>query len=293
MTRIAAVVCTRDRPDQLARCVAALAPQLRRTDVGIVVDSASKNRRAVADVAERVGFRLVRVDQPGLSRARNAGVEAAEAAGVPVVAFTDDDCMVGEQWAKKLSAPFGDFSVGFVTGAVDGDRQARLPIAVTAPNAVPRRFSHGDDPTTCGHGANMAFLVEALREIGGFDDTLGAGSPLRAAEDTDAFWRVLAAGWHGQFEPEARVTHSQWRSTGEALRTSYGYGIGLGALASKGLRRQQDGARRLLKVALWDNGVRRAGSDLWAGYEAGAASSLVRVVGVAVGAARVALSEEG
>jgi GT2 family glycosyltransferase len=283
--RIAAVVCSRDRPQLLAGCLAALAPQLRAGDDRVVVDSASVDAAAVRAVAEAAGFRLVRVDRPGLSVARNAGIAAVDAAATPVVAFTDDDCVAGDRWAARIAAPFADPAVGFVTGSVASDRDARLPIAVTAPGATARRFGPGHDPTRCGHGANMAFRVEALDAVGRFDESLGAGSRLRAAEDADAFWRLLDAGWAGAFDPDVRVTHAQWRSTSEALRTSYGYGIGLGALASKGLRRRQAGARRLLRVGLWDNGLRRAGADLRAGYQTGAASSFVRAAGVAVGAA--------
>lgn len=289
-TPLAAIVCSRDRPEQLARSLAALGPCLRPGDEPIVVDSASRDAGAVAAVARGAGFRLVRVERPGLSIARNAGLAATDA---PVVAFTDDDCIAEAGWAEGLSAAFDDPAVGFATGWVGSDRESRLPIAVSAPGAAARRFVAGADPTTCGHGANMAFRASALAGIGGFDETLGAGSRLRAAEDVDVFWRLLAGGWEGVFDPNVRVVHSQWRSTRQALGTSYGYGIGLGALAAKGVRRYQPGASRLLRIGLWDNGVRRAGRDLRNGYQTGVASSLLRAAGVAIGAATVSIRRRG
>ena len=280
--RFAAVVCTRDRPEQLARSLTSLAANLRATDERVVVDSASVDAAAVAAVAADAGFRLVRVEQPGLSRARNAALDALD---VDIVAFTDDDCTVDPGWSAAIEAAFADPTVAFAAGPVLADRQTKLPLAVD-PSTEPRRFSGDDDPTTVGHGANMAFRREAIVAAGAFDVDLGAGARLRAAEDTDAFWRLLRDGWTGVFVPEAKVTHAQWRTTREALRTSYGYGMGVGAMARRGVAREQRGAWGVLGHGLWRDGVVRGARDLRAGYQTGALSSWLRAVGVAVGAVR-------
>lgn len=279
---IAVVVCTRDRPALLAESLAALAADLAPDDERVVVDSASVDTDAIAAVAAEHGFTVVRAPLPGLSRARNVGLAATCA---PVVAFTDDDCRVAPGWAAGVGAAFEDPALGFLTGAVDADREARLPIAVGGHDAV-HDLDAVADPTACGHGANMAFRRVALDGIGGFDEDLGAGGPLRSAEDVDIFWRLARAGWRGRHDPANRVTHVQWRSTAGALRISFGYGIGLGAMAVKGVRLGRHEGWRILARGLWDNGLQRAWLDLRNGYQAGAASSLVRTGGVAVGVAR-------
>ena len=172
-----------------------------------------------------------------------------------------------------------------MTGPVLADREAKLLVAVD-PSTEHRRIRAGADPTTAGHGANMSFRVEPLRQIGGFDVELGAGARLRAAEDTDAFWKLLARGWEGVYDPTARVTHEQWRSTGQALRTSFGYGMGFGAMAARGARRHEPGAWGLLGQGVWHDGIARSGRQLREGYQSGALSSVVRAAGVVVGAAR-------
>ena len=189
---IAVVVCTRDRPALLAESLAALGADLGPDDERVVVDSASVDRAAIASVARAAGFRVVRVERPGLSRARNAGLAATSA---PVIAFTDDDCRVTPGWAAGVAAAFAaDESLGFLTGGVDADRDTRLPIAVGGHDAA-HDLDAVADPTACGHGANMAFRRSALDEVGGFDEDLGAGGPLRSAEDVDIFWRLGRAGW--------------------------------------------------------------------------------------------------
>jgi hypothetical protein len=67
--RVAVVICTRDRPAQLETALAAAVAHARSSDDLIVVDSAS-TQPAVGQVAAAAGARVVRVDAPGLSRAR-------------------------------------------------------------------------------------------------------------------------------------------------------------------------------------------------------------------------------
>jgi glycosyltransferase involved in cell wall biosynthesis len=283
---VTAVLCTRDRPALLEGALAALVPALGDGDRCVVVDSASVDGAATAAVARAAGVEVLRADRPGLSRARNVGVAAAT---TPIVAFTDDDCRPKAGWARGIAAAFaaGD-DLGFVTGAVDADGDARLPLAVSG-DRTPRSIVAGDDPTTCGHGAHMAVRRDALDAIGGFDEHLGAGGPLHAAEDSDAFHRLLCAGWSGAFDPSIEVSHVQWRTTGEALKVSYGYGVGVGAMGMKAVRRHRRGGWAVLGRGVWRRGIAGAARDLRNGYQTGALSSTVRAGGVVVGSLRGAL----
>lgn len=228
-TPISLIVCTRDRPALLDRALEALAPAVRPQDQLVVVDSASTDA-AVRAVALRHTEVVVRCDAPGLARARNAGIAASDR---PVVAFTDDDCRPGPGWTSTIAARFAaDGSLGFVTGRVEADRLVGVPISVLT-DTEEKAFASSEDLHGIGHGANMAFRREALSAIGGFDELLGAGALFPAAEDTDAFWRVLGAGWRGLYAPESVVTHVQWRSKADKLRVQYSYGRGEGALAAK------------------------------------------------------------
>src|SRR6185312_12257622 len=68
------IVCTRDRPADLARCLDALAASNRTPDETIVVDNSPRTPAARDVVGARPGVRYVLAPEPGLSRARNAGV---------------------------------------------------------------------------------------------------------------------------------------------------------------------------------------------------------------------------
>jgi cellulose synthase/poly-beta-1,6-N-acetylglucosamine synthase-like glycosyltransferase len=235
----------------------------------------------VADAAHDRGFRSIRLDRPGTSRARNAGWAAATA---PLIAFIDDDCLVTEGWSERIEAAFADPSVGFVTGRVEADREASLSTSVFL-EAESRRFERADDPGSFGGGSNMAFRRTAIASVGGFDEGMGPAAPLRAAEDQDLFWRLTRAGWAGVYDPAIRVTHRQWRTPAQAIRRQLAYGVGAAAVAVKAIRMGDPQGWRYLRARLWRDGIAQAGRALRKGYKSGAVGDAVRVVGVLGGAA--------
>jgi cellulose synthase/poly-beta-1,6-N-acetylglucosamine synthase-like glycosyltransferase len=279
----------------LRETLVSLVENLRTSDEVIVVDSASRpgSVKAVVDSLSargRASLRVVRQDVPGASRARNAGLAAARA---PLVAFTDDDCLVTEDWTARIEQAFRDPRVGFVTGRVLGDLDVQLPLSLMVDTKV-RRFEGPGDPATYGMGNNVAFRRSALVGVGGYDEAMGPGTPIHAAEDQDLMWRVASAGWAGVYDPAAVVVHRQWRGRRGSLAQSFRYGIGAGAVAVKAIRIRRREGWEILLARLWRDGVVQALRDLQAGYEWGAVAGLVSVPGVAVGMLRGArLSLDG
>jgi glycosyltransferase involved in cell wall biosynthesis len=251
----------------------------------LVVDSASATSET-ARVAAEFGIKTIRVDEPGLAKARNAALRQTTAA---IAAFTDDDCTPRDDWAQAIRARFTKAAaegerLGFVAGRVVAEGEGQ-PVSVLL-GAVPRRYSGGDDASYIGHGANLAISRECWESLGGFDELLGIGATLRSAEDTDLMWRALREGWVGHFDPHAVVSHSQWRGRAAALRASYGYGVGAGALRSKVGRMAGHQAARRFAAGSLRNTAKLIAADARSGYEFGVAVNLVRAAGIAVGRAR-------
>jgi glycosyltransferase involved in cell wall biosynthesis len=281
---VSVVFATRDRPDMARAAVQSARAALRPSDELIVVDSASADPDAVRSACGDVTT-FIRLERPGLSRARNAGWRAASR---PIVAFTDDDCSVPSDWTAKFSAAMGEPAIGFATGSVVGDRDAALQSA-TMVDASPRRIEGAQDPVRFGSGANMAFRRATLEEINGFDEALGSGTRLRSAEDHDAFWRALRAGWVGVYDPTIVVTHRLWRSRMKSLGRQFGYGVGAGALAMKVIRSGDRDGWRFLRKRVWSEGPAAAVKSLGKGHESAAAAQAAGALGAAVGAVRVAV----
>jgi glycosyltransferase involved in cell wall biosynthesis len=225
---ISVVVCTRDRPAALARCLDALARLDHAPFEVVVVDNASRD-----DAAERIvaatPFRYVREDRPGLDRARNRG--AAEAR-FDLVAYTDDDAEAEPGWLSGIAGAFAGSEVAGVTGRV-------LAADLSTPaQRLFERYGHGMDKgetarlfrydrlgafgriavQAVGVGANMAFRRAALEAVGGFDPVLDVGTPARGAGDLDIFHRLLRAGFTLRYEPSARVRHHHRREMAELRR---------------------------------------------------------------------------
>jgi GT2 family glycosyltransferase len=237
-------------------------------------------------VAAAAGVRLARCEVPGASRARNLGLAVTTA---PVVAFTDDDCLVHPGLPAALEQDFSDSAIGFVCGAVRAER-ADGPTVSTIQGETPLIFAGPQDPREIGHGASMAFRREALRSVGGFDERLGAGATLHGSEDKDVFWRLLRSGWTGRYDPDVIVTHRQWRSRARVVTTNFGYGVGAGAFAAKVVRIEGRPGWRMLLDRIWDHGLNAAVKAARARHEQGVLDSLASTGGVVVGALRGAVT---
>jgi glycosyltransferase involved in cell wall biosynthesis len=277
--RLAVVVCTRDRPQQLGETLVALRAAVDPDDELLVVDSASVTDETV-DVATAAGYRVVRAARPGLSVARNIGL--AETAA-ELIAFTDDDCVPRPGWTVALATAFADPKVGVVTGrlvAASGGNQLTVDLGDAF------AFDATSDPAEVGAGACMAFRRAAIEGVGGFDEALGAGTPLRSGEDHDAFWRVVRAGWTGWHEPGAAVEHRDWRSRTDLVRMGWAYGLGAGAVAMKAARVDPATGWSLMRKRVVRDGFGKSVRFLAKGWERPALTCLLYAAGATFGAAR-------
>jgi GT2 family glycosyltransferase len=286
--RLSVVVPTRDRAGMLDRCLAALAADLEDGDEIVVVDSASSDPGAVDAIAQRHGARVERCRRPGASLARNTGWRAARH---ELVGFADDDVVVRPGWATALVAALADPEVAFVTGRVvvpGAQHGAERPVAVSS--RTEREALHPGLMGDLGASANLAVRRSALDRVGGFDETLGPATWAASAEDLDLFDRLFREGFAGLFEPAAVVEHDQWRTRRQLVRLDWGYGKGMGVRLARLARWDRSRARRLLREAVVDQGIRPVLDDLRHGYEFGAITVATRtlgtLLGVVVGTAR-------
>jgi glycosyltransferase involved in cell wall biosynthesis len=270
---ISVVVCTRNRPAMLADALSSIRSACPPEMEVIVVDSASTTGET-REVALASSCIYVRSDIPGLSIARNVGLRHSTR---EVVIFTDDDCRAEPGWHEVLRRHFESPRVGAVTGQM---RHHEVPF----PTGSERTFSRPVEGLDAGHGAIMAFRRELTLGLGGFDNVLGAGRRLAAAEDLDMFCRVLEAGATIVHDPACAVVHMNTREGDDFAALLRGYGLGLGALGNKWLRRHAATGLRLNAIVVrravrqWvrdrrDRRARRGAQALLAGYLSGFASA--------------------
>jgi len=227
------VICTRDRPEELARCLAALPRQTLRPTQVIVVDNASRDGRT-KEAALAAGVDYVREDRPGLDIARNTG--AKQATG-EIVAFTDDDVDLHPRWLERMVAAFVTPAVAAVTGLVLpaeletepqryfethwGFGRGYRPIAFDGEFFASDR-AYGCPAWEIGAGASMAFRREIFAKAGFFDERLDVGAA-GCSGDSEYWHRVLSSGGVCRYEPAAVAFHYHRRDAAGLSKQIYYY----------------------------------------------------------------------
>ena len=97
--RFSVIVCTRDRPQDIARCVPSILATVGPSFELIVVEQSTTDaaERVVAALADP---RIVLLRDRSAGKARGENAAVARARG-DVLAFTDDDCTVPTDWLRR------------------------------------------------------------------------------------------------------------------------------------------------------------------------------------------------
>ncbi|WP_135467378.1 glycosyltransferase [Crenalkalicoccus roseus] len=227
--RISVVINTCDRAAHLREALRGLRTLRYPAFEVVVVNGPSTDETAA--VLEEWAPGIKRADCPelNLSVSRNIGIAAA--AG-EIVAFLDDDAVPHPDWLARLAEHYRDPRIGAVGGfTVDNTGlrwQARKTVCDRYGNAH-HVSDHFDErplnrPGTPFYpsllGTNSSFRMAALRQVGGFDHAFAY-----LLDETDLCLRLVDAGWHVVYEPEALVYHqfaaSHIRTPKRIARTLY------------------------------------------------------------------------
>jgi GT2 family glycosyltransferase len=241
---VSVVVCTRDRPDSVVTALDGLTGLRYPSFEIVVIDNAPTSSATRDAIQARFGgdprVRYVCEPRPGLSRARNRGVAEASA---EIVAFTDDDVRVDPWWLNGIAEGFrASPGAACVTGLIataqlENSAQLYFHLREGWGTACQRRLFdltenrdssplYPYSPGIFGAGANFAMTRTALKEVGGFDEALGAGTISGGGEDLDMFMRVILSGHRLVYEPSAIVWHFHRTDLAELRRQMRAYGTG-------------------------------------------------------------------
>ena len=222
---LTAVICTRDRPQLLARALRSLLEQRQQPLEILVVDNAPSSDQTQQTIArEFPSIRYVREPVPGLDFARNRAMREAQG---DILAYLDDDAVADPDWIAATEQAFAaNPRLGACMGKVD---------ALTLDNPGARLFEAnggfargttrillppgaGPDPAgisrpliawciSVGSGVSMALRKDLLLRLGGFDNALDLGAALPGGGDHDMLWRLLESGAEVVYEPRVQARH--------------------------------------------------------------------------------------
>jgi glycosyltransferase involved in cell wall biosynthesis len=260
-------ICTKDRPENLTRCLQSLL-QLKmplEKDIQeweiLVVDNAPSDDRTQTLVASMPGVRYVREPKPGLDFARNRALKEAKG---EILAFLDDDVTVDRKWLEGLLEAWRENPDAVaVTGLVlPYELETEAQILFEQRGGFRRGFEKiryygptlkGNALYPCGAGifgagCNMAFRREIVLKLGGFDEALDTGATLPGGGDLDIFYRVIRAGYPLIYEPQYLVYHQHRREYAKLSHQYWTWGLGFMAFVVKSF--QNDPPQRVMLCRL-------------------------------------------
>ena len=189
----------------------------------IVIDGKSKDD--TRKIVQEYPVALVDQEGKGLNAARNTGIKYSSG---EIVAYTDGDCVVPRDWAKKIARNFMDPSIGFVGGTMEGyDRTSLLSnymdesLFQSKPGFRIRVETTDLKLMQFPAGANMAFRRRSLARVKFFDENITYGF--------DDLQPVEAMGFKGfriVLDPDVNILHQHRNTLRDLLKQHFNYGRG-------------------------------------------------------------------
>lgn len=236
---ISVIICTRDRPHNIAQAVCSVIAG-DWSDFELLVLDQSKGpetqqaiQAIIANGESRV--RYYRVPAHGKTYSLNAALDLAHGG---LLAFTDDDCEAPHDWLYRIKQAFdGDDRLMLLVGAVVAGPHdsAKGFVPTFEPDHRLNNyqvFTYGSNPM----GANMAMRASLPRGIGKFDPMLGVGAPLRSSYDLEYCYRAYRLGRLLCADPAIAVVHHGFRTWQEGRPLVQGYALGTAAAYMKFVR---------------------------------------------------------
>ena len=209
------VIATRGRARLLERTLRSLEKCEPASSFGGTLVVENGERSGAQDVVRRAASplqaRYVFHPEGNKSAALNAALEELQDG---LVVFLDDDVRVGEGLLRAYAAAASGVTRGiFFGGPVHVEYEVQ-PAPWLLPYLPPSARGWSRDPTTTVItsssfiGVNWAAFGTDLKAVGGFDPWFGPGSATGSTgQETAMQRRLLGAGLHGRYVPDAEVWH--------------------------------------------------------------------------------------
>jgi len=237
--KITVAVCTFNGERTIRECMDGLVRLAYPNYEVIVIDDGSTD--GTAEIVRGYPVRLVQTENRGLSAARNLALQLARG---EFIAYTDDAAHPAPHWLHYLAHAFRTSDAVAIGGPnlpPPGDGAVAEAVA-NAPGG-PTHVLLSDREAEHIPGCNMAFRVEHLRALGGFDVQFRV-----AGDDVDVCWRIQEAGWKVGFHAAAQVWHHRRKTIRAYWKQQSGYGKAEAMLQKK-----------------WPEKYNVAGHVVWAG----------------------------
>jgi len=222
--RISVIVATRNRSYAIASCLDSIAISLSKaapiSAEIVVVDNGSEDQTptVIEKWAKNSPFpvRHLVESRTGLSRAHNAALKIAQG---DLLAFTDDDCCLNENYVNDLLRHDAkDTELVLRGGRIELGDPTDLPLTIkTSPDIIQwkRSLNSARSQPIPGqiNGCNMTMRRALVQKIGYFDENFGPGSAMGSGGDSDYLFRAYLAYCALEYVPNMTVIHFHGRKS--------------------------------------------------------------------------------
>ncbi len=219
---VTACICTHNRTHYLRHCLESLRQQSVGLDAFDIVVVDSNSSQAEAEemqrlVADLPNAQLIRVEETGISLARNAGALAAQG---DYIAYIDDDARAAPDWIEQIMRVVLEQPVrpAVLSGRALPVWEAPLPgwwpeslrgILTITEWEGSGEYRTSEVPAGIGpYGANLVIERAALLAVSGFAEDLGRrGGLLLSDEDVHLAWKLQDSGRSARHDSRITVHH--------------------------------------------------------------------------------------
>lgn len=222
---ISIVVPTYNRKDKLKQCLESVFNQdypQDKIEVIVVDDGSSDGTEAMLKELSKVhpNLRYFSQGRRGPAAARNLGIKNARG---DIIAFTDNDCILSSDWAKKMLEAHKLYTDTVAVGGVT-KVDNRKSISV-----VSQSLSGGAIQTNIDGKLETIFFPTcnvSLKKRCFSDERFNEFFPLPAGEDLEFFWRLFKNGHKFVYEQSIEIFHDCHPDLKSFFQQAYMYGRG-------------------------------------------------------------------
>lgn len=210
----------------MSRFLRCLKEQTNQSFHLVIVDQNNDDRLVEIVDLYRQFFEILHVrSEPGLSRARNLGIQHIKG---ELVAFPDDDCWYPKNLLEQVSMKFKNTpDIDGVSGmCIDENGVKSLNEWADKSTILSREnvWKNASSPT-------IFLSSDLVKSVGCFDESLGLGSGTiwGSGEETDYLIRAIDNKWRIQYIPEIVIGHPNpvLNFDSKTCERAYSYGAGL------------------------------------------------------------------
>ena len=210
---ISVLIATKDRNEDLSRCLKSILKN-QYTDFEILVLDQSHSELSLC-LIKKINNKKIRyyhIPKKGKSGALNYGIKEARG---KILAFTDDDCIVSDNWLSTISSVFEqNKQIEMLFGKSLPYKKAAhkklicpAVFSLNSSHIVSKPSHHAID---IGFGNNMALRKKLDQKDQFFNTWLGPGSIAYAAEDADIALRFLINKKKIKYDSRLLIFHNKW-----------------------------------------------------------------------------------